>query len=176
LVQISISPFMLVYVQVNREWFGGQYISLAICEVSFFVGVVLCSLFIERLKINRVGLAFIVGTAGVGITIMLMAVSRTVLLFSLANLAAGLAFPFAQIPMTTYVQRIVPDALQGRVNSVLAMSGWGIQPIGIGIGSLILAEVGPAVLIALMGGAMTLAALGGLLARPFRKATLARSA
>lgn len=176
LVQIAISPFMLVYVQVNREWFGGRYSSLAICEVSFFVGVVLCSLFIERLKIDRVGLAFIAGMAGVGITVMLMAVSKTVLLFSLANLAAGLAFPFAQIPMTTYVQRIVPDALQGRVNSVLAMSGWGIQPIGIGIGSLILAEVGPAVLIALMGGAMTLAALGGLLAQPFRKATLAQSA
>jgi DHA3 family macrolide efflux protein-like MFS transporter len=176
LVQLSISPFMLVYVQVNREWFGGQYVSLAVCEVSFFVGVVLCSVFIERLKINRVGMAFIGGMAAVGVTVALMALSKTVALFAFWNFVAGLAFPFAQIPMTTYVQRIVPNAFQGRVNSVLAMTGWGIQPVGIGLGSLVLAKIGPAGLLALMGAAMTLAALGGLLNLPFRRATLAETA
>jgi hypothetical protein len=78
--------------------------------------------------------------------------------------------------MTTYVQRIVPNAFQGRVNSVLAMTGWGIQPVGIGLGSLVLAKIGPAGLLALMGAAMTLAALGGLLNLPFRRATLAETA
>ncbi len=175
LVQLSIAPFMLVYVQVNREWFGGEYVSLAICEVSFFVGVVLCSIFIERLRVDRVGLAFIGGMAAVGVTVIFMAVSKTVALFAFWNLVAGLAFPFAQIPMTTYVQRIVPGALQGRVNSVLAMSGWGIQPIGIGLGSLLLAKIGPAGLLAFMGAAMTLAAGGGLLVRTFRRATLAET-
>ncbi|MES2459545.1 MAG: MFS transporter [Armatimonadota bacterium] len=176
LVQLSLSPFMLVYVQVNREWFGGEYLSLAICEVSFFVGVVLCSIFIERFKVNRVGLAFIGGMAIVGVTVMFMAVSRTVALFAFWNFAAGLAFPFAQIPMTTFIQRTVPDAFQGRVNAVLAMTGWGIQPVGIGLGSLVIAKIGPAGMIALMGAAMTIAALGGLLAQPFRRATLAETA
>ncbi|MBC8101545.1 MAG: MFS transporter [Cytophagales bacterium] len=172
LVQLAISPFMLVYVQVNRQWFGGGYGTLAACEVSFFVGVVVCSVFIERLRVSRVGLAFIGGMAGVGVTVMFMAFSVTVLPFAFWNLIAGLAFPFAQIPMTTYIQRTVPDAFQGRVNSVLAMTGWGIQPLGIGLGSLLLAAVGPAWLLVLMGGAMTLAALGGLFARPFRAAAL----
>jgi DHA3 family macrolide efflux protein-like MFS transporter len=172
LVQISISPFMLVYVQVNRDWFGGGYGSLAICEVAFFVGVVFCSIFLERLKVNRVGVAFIGGMAGIGIVVVFMAWAKNVPLFAFWNFVAGLAFPFAQIPMTTYIQRVVPDAFQGRVNSVLAMTGWGIQPVGIGIGSLILAKIGPAGLLVLMGTAMTLAALGGLLAPSFRRATL----
>lgn len=175
LVQFTLAPFMLVYVRVNREWFGGEYWSLAVCEVSFFGGVVLCSVFIGRLAIRRVGMAFIGGMAAVGITIIFMAVSKTVLLFAFWNFVAGLAFPFSQIPMTTYTQRVVPEAFQGRVNSVMAMTSWGVQPLGIALGSLLLAETGPAGLIALMGSGMTLASLGGLLSRKFRNATLAET-
>ena len=66
----------------------------------------------------------------------------------------------------------MPDALQGRVNSVLTMTGMGVQPIGIGLGGLLLALIGPAWLLASMGAGMALAALGGLLSRPFRRAVL----
>lgn len=172
LVQLVIAPFMLVYVRVNREWFGGGFGTLALCEVSFFAGVVLCSLFLERLRIRRAGLAFIGGMAVIGLTIMFMAGARTAPLFAFWNFAAGLAFPFAQIPMTTYVQRSVPESLQGRVNSVMAMTGLGVQPIGIGLGGLLLASLGPAWLLVLMGAGMALAALGGLFAGPFRRATV----
>jgi hypothetical protein len=133
-------------------------------------------MFIEKLKLNRVGMAFILGMAAVGTTVIFMAVSRTVPLFAFWNFMAGLAFPFGQIPMTTYVQRVVPDAFQGRVNAVIAMTGWGIQPLGIGLGALVLAKVGPAGLLAIMGTAMTVAALAGLQAQPFRRATLAETA
>ena len=171
-VQLAIAPFMLVYVRVNREWFGGGFGTLALCEVSFFAGVVLCSLFIERLNVRRPGLAFVGGMAVIGVTVVFMAVARTAPLFALWNFAAGLAFPFAQIPMTTYVQQRVPEALQGRANSVLAMAGSGMQPVGIGLGGLLLALIGPAWLLAGMGAGMALAALGGLLSRPFRRAVL----
>jgi hypothetical protein len=172
LVMLAISPFMLVYIEVNKKWFGGGYGTLAICEVSFFVGVVLGSLALERLKIRRVGLAYVWGIVGVGIGVGLMAIAKSVLLFSLLNLAAGLIFPLCQIPITGYMQRLVPQDFQGRVNAAMSMASMGVQPLGIGLGGLALAAIGPSSLLALMGGGMALAGLLGLADKAFRKASV----
>ncbi|GAB4459361.1 MAG: MFS transporter [Armatimonadaceae bacterium] len=170
LVNLAISPFMLVYIQVNSEWFGGGYGTLALCEFSFFLGVVLCSLGLERLNITRPGMAYIWGLAGIGITIIFMAVSRNVWAFAFWNLIAGLAFPFAQIPMTAYIQRIVARNYQGRVNAALTMTNMGIQPVSIGLGGLLLAAIGPSWMLAVMGAGMAVGASVGLLSTPFRRA------
>lgn len=169
-VWLAFAPFMIVYVKVNRDWFGGAYSTLALCEVSFFLGVILCSVFIERLNIQRVGRAFIWGSVGLGTAVVFMSVSRHVWAYSFWNFLCGLSFPFVQIPMTGYIQRIVPDQFQGRVNSVLAMAGMGLQPLGIGLGAWVLALVGPAWMHVLMGGIVVAAALIGLSDRAFRDA------
>jgi MFS family permease len=171
LVQVAIAPFMLVYVQVNSRWFGGGYGTLALCESAFFVGVVLCSLLVQKLKIRRPGIAFVWGMAGIGMTVMFMAVSRTPAPFAFWNFVAGLAFPFSQIPMTAYVQRTVPEQFQGRVNSAMTMAGWGVQPLSIGLGGLLLSAIGPAWMLAVMGLGMALAALLGLRDHAFRTVT-----
>lgn len=172
LVQMAISPFMVVYVQVNSEWFGGGYGTLALCETSFFVGVVLCSVFMERLPIHRPGIAYIWSLFIIGITVAFMAVSHAPAPFAFWNLMAGLAYPFAQIPMTTYVQRTVPENFQGRVNAVIGMASIGIQPVGIGVGGILLSLIGPEGMLMVMGIGMALAALVGLASREFRAARM----
>ncbi|MBC8135852.1 MAG: MFS transporter [Fibrella sp.] len=170
LVQIAMAPFMLVYIAVNKSWFGGGYGTLALCEVSFFVGVVACSVFVERIKIARPGMAFIAGVAGIGITVIFMAVSRNVWAFAWWNFVAGLAFPFVQLPMAAYIQKLVPENFQGRVNAAMTMTGMGVAPVSIGLGGLLLAAAGPTITIAIMGVAMTLAGLLGLADKSFRTA------
>lgn len=170
LVQITMSPFMLVYIEVNKLWFGGGYGTLALCEVSFFVGVVMCSLFVERMKIARPGMAFIGGVAAIGITVIFMAVSHNVWAFAWWNFVAGLAFPFVQLPMAAYIQKLVPENFQGRVNAAMTMTGMGIAPVAIGLGGLLLAAVGPGWMIAIMGIGMTFAGLLGLADKSFRTA------
>jgi len=170
LVQIAIAPFMLVYVQVNKEWFGGGYGTLALCEGAFFLGVVLCSVVIERWKIDRPGLSFIIGIAVIGVTVALMAFSPTPLLFSWWNFVAGIAYPFVQIPMAGHIQRIVPQAFQGRVNAAMTMSGMGVAPLSIGLGGLLLSMIGPSGMLLTMGIGMAIAGLLGLLDREFRDA------
>jgi MFS transporter, DHA3 family, macrolide efflux protein len=170
LVQAAVAPFMVVYVEVNSKWFGGGYGTLALCETSFFLGAVVVSPFMGRFNIRRPGLAYIWGIVLIGVTIAFMAVSRTPLPFAFWNFAAGLAFPFAQIPMTTYTQKTVPENYQGRVNAVMSMAGMGIQPLSIGVGGLLLAAIGPSGMLAVMGVGMALAALVGLVSRPFREA------
>ena len=168
LVQVAMAPFMLVYIVVNKDWFGGGYGTLALCEVSFFVGVVACSLSIEKIKITRPGMAFIVGVAVIGVTVVLMAVSKWVWAFAFWNFVAGLAFPFVQLPMAGYIQRLVPQNFQGRVNAAMTMTGMGVAPISIGLGGLLLSKVGAAVMIAIMGVGMTIAGLLGLADKQFR--------
>jgi MFS transporter, DHA3 family, macrolide efflux protein len=170
LVQIMIAPFMVVYVAVNRAWFGGEYGTLALFEFSFFVGMIAGSMIVGKTAVKRAGMAYILGLFAVGLTIAAMAVSKTIPLMVFFNFAAGIALPFAQIPMTTYMQAIVPDAFRGRVNAVQTMSSMGIQPLGIGLGGLLINVVGPAWMFVIMGLGMGFAALVGLLDQAFRAA------
>lgn len=172
LVQAAVAPFMIVYVEVNSQWFGGGFGTLALCEASFFLGAVAISPFMDRFPIRRPGIAYIISLVLIGITIAFMAISRTPWLFAVWNFLAGLAFPFAQVPMTTYTQKTVPENFQGRVNAVMSMAGMGIQPLSIGLGGILLAAIGPAGMLTIMGVGMAVAALLGLASRPFREAGL----
>jgi hypothetical protein len=148
-------------------WWG--YGTLALCEFSFFVGVVLCSIFIERIPIKRPGIAYICSLAVIGLTVVLMSLSRNPWAFSFWNVVAGLALPFAHVPMTVYIQRIVPQEFQGRVNSTFTMTQMGIQPLSIGLGGLLLAAIGPAWMLVVMGVGMSVASLLGLFSPTFRR-------
>jgi MFS family permease len=172
LVQLMIAPFMVVYITVNREWFGGDYRTLALFEFSFMVGMVLVSAWVGRLNVRRLGVAFIAGMAVVGATVAAMAGARSIFWMCFWNFAAGLALPFGQIPITTYLQAVVPDAFRGRVNALLAMATFGVQPLAIGAAGLFLREVGPEAMFLIMGGGMGVAALLGLIDRAFRTAVI----
>jgi MFS family permease len=172
LVSLSIAPFMLVYVTVNRQWFGGAYWTLALCESSFFAAAILGGIILGQVNIHRPGLVCAVSMAIFGATIAFMAFSHLYFWFVFWNVIAGLAFPFSQIPITTYIQRTVPNHYQGRVNSVLSMVNWGVQPLAIGLGGLLLSANGSAVTLLVMGVGMTLGALSGLISRPFRTAEM----
>jgi MFS family permease len=76
---------------------------------------------------------------------------------------AGLAVPLADIPINTYMQVSVPDEFRGRVNSVIQMIATGIMPVGIGLGGIVVAQVGVTWTFFIMGGGMAVAALAGLL-------------
>jgi MFS family permease len=175
LSQMMIAPFMVVYVTVNREWFGGNYTTLALFESSFFVGMIAGSVLVEKSGVKRVGVAYILGIFVVGLTVAMMAFAKTIPLMVFWNLAAGIALPFAQIPMTTYLQAIVPDAFRGRVNSVQTMSSMGIQPIGIGFGGLLVNALGPEGMFLMMGFGMGLTALFGFIDHAFRTARIPSS-
>ncbi|MBC8143491.1 MAG: MFS transporter, partial [Armatimonadetes bacterium] len=168
LIQLALGPFMLVYIVVNNNWFGGGYNTLALCEVSFFIGVVACSAMFEKFRVTRPGLAFIIGVAFIGITIIFMGGSKNVWAFAAWNVVCGLAFPFIQLPMAAYIQKLVPQNFQGRVNAAMTMTGMGVIPVAIGLGGLLLAKIGAANMLYAMGAGMSVAGLLGLADRQFR--------
>jgi len=169
---LCISPFFVVYVAANKVWFGGKPQMLAWSECAFFVGMIVCTPIVGRLKIERPGLGFALGLAVVGVGVILMAWSTWIPLFLFLQVVCGLAVPFAEIPVTTYLQSSVPDDTRGRVNSVYTMVQVGMSPVGYFMGSLLVDQGGLVFAFIFMGVGMTVAALGGLLDPAFRTARM----
>jgi hypothetical protein len=165
---LSISPFFVVYVAANKEWLGGRPQTLAICEMLFFVGMILGSMAVGKLKFDSPGMGFVIGTFGCGIAVLAMAFSPYVALFFVWNLVAGLVLPFATIPVTVWLQASTPNQYQGRVNSILAMLQFGMQPLGMALGGMLVAKIGIAMAFFVMGGGMAVSAIGGLADKQFR--------
>lgn len=170
-VTLAISGFMIVYVTVNREWFGGEFRSFALLEIGFIAPLMFMSLYVGRLEIRRPGIPFSIGIGVTGVCIALMAVAQNYWVFFGLNFIAGLAMPFAWIPSAAYMQLAFPEAMRGRVNSVNMMVTVGLQPVGLLLIGPLLEALGLVVVFILMGLGMTLPAVAGILSRDYRTAT-----
>lgn len=169
---LSVAPFFVTYVAANKEWFGGKPGTLAWCEFSFFIGMVVASALVGKQSIKKPGISFITGAAIVGIAVGLMALSKNFYVFCFWNVICGLAVPYIDIPMRSYLQATVPDDFRGRVNSVQSMTTTAVMPIGMASAGSLLKAYGLVVVFTVMGAAMTLASMIGLLGKDFRRATM----
>jgi MFS family permease len=188
--RLFVAPFFTVYIAANEAWFGGKPQSLAWFEFSFCLGMVVSSTFVGKLQTRRPAVAFSVGLAVVGVSVAFLGlapdISQTILgpfgpltaravfycslsLFVFWNLLAGLAVPFADIPIGVYLQLSVPDAYRGRVNSVLQMIATGVMPVGMMLGGVMVQRIGVEAGFLIMGAGMLAACLAGLADPAFRR-------
>jgi MFS family permease len=157
--RFMVAPFFVVYVAANKLWFGGRPQPLAWFEFSFFVGMILSSLYVGSLNLRRPGVCFSAGLAVVGISVGMLGLMPFFWLFVAWNILAGLAVPFGDIPINTYMQLSVPDTYRGRVNSVIQMISTGVMPISMGLAGVAVAAFGVTACFLIMGAGMILAAL-----------------
>jgi len=166
--RLFVSPFFVVYMATNDAWFDGKPATVAWIECAFFVGMVIASGFVGRLRPHRPAMWFCIGLAVVGATVGAMAFSPYIGAFMILNLIAGLAVPPADIPLNTYMQLSVPDQYRGRANSVLNMVATGAMPIGAVMGGYLVDALGVSGTYLVMGVGMIAACLWGLVDVDFR--------
>lgn len=171
-LNLFISPFYVIYLATNEAWFGGKPQTIAWFEFSFFIGMALGSVACAKARITRPGVANSLALAIVGVTVAFMAFSPNFWLFCLWNVAAGLALPFASIPMTTFMQLTTQDSMRGRVNSALNMVSAGVHPVGMAMSGVMIKQVGLVASYLVMGIGMAAVALAALLDRPMRTAAM----
>ncbi len=162
LISICISGFFVAYLRVNREWFAGTFQSLAGIEVAFALTAAVVGLFVGRIRIDRPGLAFMLGTIIIGATVAWMGFARDYWVFVIANIGAGLAFPFLIVPLTSYIQLAFADNVRGRVNSAWTMSQEAVKPIGLVLTGVALDSFGLVFTFVAMGVGMAVAGVFGL--------------
>lgn len=175
-VSLMISPFFVAYVAANEAWLGGSPQTLAMLEFSFFLGMVLSSALIGRLKLANVGLSAVGSLVAVGVCVAAMGYTRSFPIWAVLNFAAGLALPFCDVPVQSYIQLTVPDEFRGRVMSVRSMIGMGVQPLGLSLGGFLLDRAGLTNMFLVMGGGMALGAVISLPNRELRRSRLPQSA
>lgn len=171
-MSLAISPFFVSYVAANKQWFGGRPETLTLCEMAFFVGMIVGSAVLARLNFKKVGLGYVMGLGITGLCVALMAGSPMFWLFAVWNLVCGLFIPFADIPYQSYIQVKVEDAFRGRVNSALTMLRNGMMPLGMGLAGWLIDAVGLVGMFLIMGLGMTTVALVALLDPTFRRSSL----
>jgi DHA3 family macrolide efflux protein-like MFS transporter len=162
LAQASISGFFIAYLEANELWFGGDFKQFAWIEMSFAIPMAIFGFVVGRLTIRRPGYAYSLATGIVGVTVLMMAFGRELWVFMLWNALAGIAIPFAWLPLQTYIQAAFHDQVRGRVSSAWVSSQMSVQPIGMLLVGPMIDGIGLAESIMVMGGGMAVAGFAGL--------------
>lgn len=168
LLNFVVAPFMVVTIEANQKWFGGAFSTLAAFEFGFMAAMVVGSLAVGRFQVSRPGVAFCTFLALVGLFVAAMAFSRNFWLYLLWNVVCGIALPFAQVPLGSCLQAIIPDGFRGRVNSVMTMAAMGVSPLAMALAGAMIDSIGLVAMFLAMGLGMAAIAIAGLFDRPFR--------
>lgn len=169
---LFVSGFMILYVTVNREWFGGRLETLAWIELSYASVVVVGCLWLTKRPPRHPGQAFLFGIVGTGVLVGLMAISRNYTVFLLLNMLCGVTVAYLIVPINQYIQTAVPDELRGRVSSLWGMLNSGMQPVGLAMIGPMLATLRVQGTFLAMGIGMALPGLLGYGSKGIRQATL----
>lgn len=143
LSNISFSIYVLFVQDVLGLYEGWQ---LGLVGTGIATGAVVGSLVADRLtKRLTPGTALLVSIVGQGASIGLMGVLAWTVPFWLLGVASGVFIVVWNVVTVSLRQRLIPDRLLGRVNSVYRLFGWGTIAIGTLLGGAIATLVEPVI-------------------------------
>ena len=129
----------------------------AVASVAGLVGAVFAARMITRLEAGRTLVLF--GVAG-AVVFPFLAIVRSVWLIGALWAANVFVLEISNVARESYQLSIVPDELQGRVNSLVDFVSYGGLPVGTALAGFALAAFGPAKTIASMAIAPSSSRLG----------------
>jgi MFS family permease len=145
----------------------GLILGLGGCGAVF--GALLAERVVRRLTFAQ---AFIGGSWLVALIWLLYAVASTA--FALGLVMAGLGAVYAVINVAQYSYRmsLIPDALQGRINSIIRLMLYGSLPLGLAVAGFLIEHVGAAPTVLLLGAGLVAVALAATLHPRIRNARM----
>ncbi|MBV8048778.1 MAG: MFS transporter [Paludibacterium sp.] len=173
LVHVFFGALIVILPFVARRLAGHGIGNLGVLESALGAGIVVGAMWLARRAVAARFAPPVFGMAAcvlsLGLLQMLPLTSLTACAFCCAGI--GLAVAFLSVHWQTAIQRDVPEALRGRVFSVLSSTGNVSVPLAMGATGLLLRVASPASL--LVWAALGLSAGGWLLA--YRRAVPARA-
>ncbi|HEY7126577.1 MAG TPA: MFS transporter [Ktedonobacterales bacterium] len=128
----------------------------AIGSVGVILGSLLAPLIQKRWSFGRVVITFIWINALIW---PLYALASTPLLLGVLSAAYFLIGPIFNVVVMSYRLSLIPDALQGRVNSAVRVFAYGLIPVGQAVTGLLLQQIGPIATILLLAVGFVVLAL-----------------
>lgn len=114
----------------------------------------------------------IVGTWGWALTWLLFAVARTPLTLGIVTAVTFVVVPIYMATQFSYRLRLIPDNLQGRVNSVFRLIAFGSEPLGIALTGVLLQIWGPVATILILFVPQLALAVAATFSRSLRAARI----
>ncbi len=134
------------------------------------VGYLAGALLAGRFAKGRLGLIMLYSNAAQGLALLLFAVGGTSLIEFAAAAAAGFFGALVLIPYVTLRASIPPNELLGRVGSAARTLSFGLSPVGLLVGGVLLDAVGGEATMIVIGAVGILASAGFALAPAMRHA------
>jgi MFS family permease len=114
--------------------------------------------------VPRLGLVVLAIAFGMGLGLAVIGLSPNVYLTLGAGLVIGLGAGFINVRVIAWLQQRTPEALRGRVMSLVLLGAVGLQPIGLGVAGAIIDLGAVTILFAVAAGIIMAATIAGALA------------
>ncbi|HVU12906.1 MAG TPA: MFS transporter [Phototrophicaceae bacterium] len=101
------------------------------------LGIILAGV-LPKPRPTRFGAVLLIVTSLLGVGMMVLPFSESTLVAALVSLAMGTTMGYVNIYMMTWLQRRVPEALMGRVMSLIMFASMGIAPVSSAVAGVIL--------------------------------------
>lgn len=124
---------LYVAIPLVVDLYGGTPINLSLMETSLGIGMVVGSLIIGLVKINKRGQVSILGLLGASLVLIIFSQTTNLNLLLLLVFFIGLAMPIVSIPFFTSAQETTDSKLLGRVMSIVYLAMNGFDPIAYGV-------------------------------------------
>ncbi len=158
-INIATTGFVLVVVVLAKEQGASSALTGTVFAVGGVAGIVgaFIGMFIQRRC--SFGQAIIGVTWYFAAMYALFAVAGTPALLMLAIGLLYLLGPAYDVVGYTYRIAVIPDALQGRVNSVFRLISWGVRPLGFALTGVLLERAGGVTTVLIIASWLALVAL-----------------
>ena len=147
----------LPYLADNR--FAGGAALFGLMLATFGAGAVAGALLAGSMKhVPRLGATVLAIAFAMGLGLAVIGLSPNVFITLGAGLAIGLGAGFINVRVVAWLQQRTPEALRGRVMSLVLLGAVGLQPIGLGVAGAII-DLGAVTVMFAVAGAIILAAV-----------------
>jgi len=159
-MNLFFGPLPLAVIVLARTTLHADARTLGLIFSAGSAGGLLGSILAPWVKARlRVGHAIIGAVAGIALATPLVAASGSMPLLFAGYALIGVMIPINNVVSISYRLILVPDALQGRVNSVFRLLALGSIPLGTAAGGFFLEEIGPRVELWLIAAGFALCAV-----------------
>jgi MFS family permease len=144
--------------------FAGGAALFGIMLSTFGAGAVAGALLAGSMKhVARLGLVVLAIAFAMGVGLAIIGLSPNVFLTLAAGLGIGVGAGFINVRVIAWLQQRTPEALRGRVMSLVLLGAVGLQPIGLGVAGAIIDLGAVTLMFAVAGGIIVAATIAGWL-------------
>ena len=170
-IYAGLTSGLIFYITVDRG-LGADVVGLVLS--AFAVGSLGGSLVAARMAFRAVGPVMLIGSAFMGLTLVIVALDAPVPVLMGASFVAGILNANVLVSYLTLRTQLSPDALLGRVGATARTLSVGLMPIGAIVAGVLLDALGGSATLALMGALSIAAGLGFALLPNVRLARVPR--